>query len=252
MSWCAVGSIIHPSVEIRNITGVGDFGCTLDLKQIFSYIPHAYVNKEKKKRCDSKQYKKRLVANASSTRSQLLKPTKKNKQKTQQLSKSEREALLKKQRERLPIEAKYDPERFNGLILRILHPVKATVLLFRTGKVVCIGTKSLKELAEAGRYFTHILFMHGYQPVFSGFIVKNLVSSWTHSCRLNIEQLHNEHGGVYEPENFPALQHYIHNVTLLIFTSGKIVATGAKTQEELNAAHRDISSMLYSGMYNRK
>ena len=153
------------------------------------------------------------------------------------------------EKNRLPIEVKYNVERFKGLTLRILYPVKATVLLFHTGKVVCIGTKSLQQLEEAGHQFTHILILLGYQPIFSGFRVCNMVSSWSSGGRLNIEKLYTEQGGFYEPERFPAMQYYVNNVTLLIFYTGKVVATGAKRQEELNVAHEKISCILKAGDY---
>ena len=185
-------------VEIRNITGVGDFGCELNLEEIYAWLP----------KTDEKNKKNRL-----------------------------------------PIEVKYNPKKFKGLTMRILSPVKATAQLFHTGKVVCVGTKSLKELEEAGQRFSYILTLHGYLPVFKGFNVCNIVSSWSSGGRLNIEKLYTDHGGFFEPELFPAMQYYVGTVTLLIFHSGKVVATGAKRQEELNTAHEKISSILNVGEY---
>lgn len=268
-------------VAIRNITAIGDVGCILSLKQLYAYLPHAFINEKKQRRrttyeiseakkCmletrknnrevklmiqkEQRNFMKQLSKTERTAHKQMLRSEFKaqliKRKELQQLMKSERIIRLKKQKERLPIEVKYNEYRFNGLILRILYPVKATMLVFRTGKIICLGTKSLKELEEAGRYFTHILFMHGYQPVFSGFTVKNMVGSWSIDYQLNIQRLHSECGGMYEPERFPALQYYIDNVTLLIFTSGKVIATGAKRQEELNTAHRKFIDMLSSGVY---
>ncbi len=42
----------------------------------------------------------------------------------------------------------YEPEQFPGLIYRQKNP-KATFLLFRTGKLVCTGTKKLEEIYKA-------------------------------------------------------------------------------------------------------
>ncbi len=44
--------------------------------------------------------------------------------------------------------ANYEPEQFPGLIYRQKKP-KATFLLFRTGKLVCTGTKKLEEIYKA-------------------------------------------------------------------------------------------------------
>ena len=41
----------------------------------------------------------------------------------------------------------FSPARFPGLIYHTLHP-KSAVLLFRSGKIVCTGTKTLKEVSK--------------------------------------------------------------------------------------------------------
>ena len=42
----------------------------------------------------------------------------------------------------------YEPEQFPGLVYRIQEP-KAVALIFKTGKVVCTGTKNVKEIEVA-------------------------------------------------------------------------------------------------------
>src|SRR5437879_11888571 len=44
--------------------------------------------------------------------------------------------------------AEYEPEQFPGLIYRLKEPKTAT-LLFRSGKVVCTGAKSLEHVKKA-------------------------------------------------------------------------------------------------------
>jgi len=44
--------------------------------------------------------------------------------------------------------AEYEPEQFPGLIYRLKEPKTAT-LLFRSGKVVCTGAKSLEQVKTA-------------------------------------------------------------------------------------------------------
>ena len=43
--------------------------------------------------------------------------------------------------------AEYEPEQFPGLIYRLKEPKTAT-LLFRSGKVVCTGAKSLEHVKQ--------------------------------------------------------------------------------------------------------
>jgi transcription initiation factor TFIID TATA-box-binding protein len=42
-------------------------------------------------------------------------------------------------------ELEYDPERFPGAIYRVKEP-KTALLFFRSGKIVCTGAKSLKDV----------------------------------------------------------------------------------------------------------
>ena len=42
----------------------------------------------------------------------------------------------------------YDPEQFPGLVYRVRDP-KAVALIFKTGKVVCTGTKNVSEVESA-------------------------------------------------------------------------------------------------------
>src|SRR5205807_1762057 len=44
--------------------------------------------------------------------------------------------------------AEYEPEQFPGLIYRLKEP-KTAILLFRSGKVVCTGAKSLEHVKTA-------------------------------------------------------------------------------------------------------
>src|SRR5436189_5521234 len=44
--------------------------------------------------------------------------------------------------------SEYEPEQFPGLIYRIKEP-KTAILLFRSGKVVCTGAKSLENVKTA-------------------------------------------------------------------------------------------------------
>ncbi len=46
--------------------------------------------------------------------------------------------------------SEYSPEQFPGLIYRLKEP-KTALLLFRSGKVVCTGGKSMKQVNDAIR-----------------------------------------------------------------------------------------------------
>ncbi len=139
--------------------------------------------------------------------------------------------------------AKYNPDRFSGLTLRITSP-KATAHFFSTGKLVCLGTASLEQLQEAGKSFSRILILLGYNAKFTEFAVKNMVGSCDAGFRINLEELVDNYGGIFEPEMFPALQYSMDNITLLIFHSGKIIATGAKSKEAIDKVYDKILPVL--------
>ena len=44
--------------------------------------------------------------------------------------------------------AEYNPEKFPGLFLRIKEP-KSVVIVFSSGKLVCMGTKSIAQSKQA-------------------------------------------------------------------------------------------------------
>ncbi|MDI6640578.1 MAG: TATA-box-binding protein, partial [Methanocellales archaeon] len=44
--------------------------------------------------------------------------------------------------------ANYDPEQFPGLVYRTKNP-KAAALIFRSGKIVCTGAKSIEDVEKS-------------------------------------------------------------------------------------------------------
>ena len=45
-------------------------------------------------------------------------------------------------------DVEYEPEQFPGAILKLKHP-KASLLLFKNGKIICTGSKSEAEVKQA-------------------------------------------------------------------------------------------------------
>ena len=67
--------------------------------------------------------------------------------------------------------------------------------------------------------------------------------------KIKLEQLyHSDHQKFcdFNPETFPGLIYHLQKpkVCLLIFASGKIVLTGAKTREDINKAFKEIQPLL--------
>jgi transcription initiation factor TFIID TATA-box-binding protein len=135
-------------------------------------------------------------------------------------------------------DVEYNPERFPGLVMRILKP-KATVLVFSTGKMVVTG---LRHAEEAEKVVGEVLKrLKGAKiavanPVIT---VQNIVASGDlHTLiDLNMAAVVME-SAMYEPEVFPGLIYRMADpkAVFLLFSTGKIVCTGAKSKEDVARA----------------
>ncbi len=88
----------------------------------------------------------------------------------------------------------------------------------------------------------------GFDVKFTEFKVQNIVASADVGFAIRLESLSHKHVDFcqYEPEIFPGLIYRIYDpkVVVLIFVSGKIVLTGAKTREQIKEAYHRILPVL--------
>jgi transcription initiation factor TFIID TATA-box-binding protein len=149
--------------------------------------------------------------------------------------------------ERSILTVEYNPEQFPGLVYRLDQP-KVTALIFKSGKMVVTGAKSTKDLIEAVKKIVRNLKKHGI-PIYGRpkVQIQNIVASANLNVCVDLERaaltLENS---MYEPEQFPGLIHRMDEprVVLLIFSSGKMVITGAKREEEVYEAVNKIYEKL--------
>ncbi len=141
----------------------------------------------------------------------------------------------------------YDPEEFPGLILRLESP-RLTALIFNSGKMVVTGAKSTQMLIKGFKHIMRIFVRHGIIIVGKPKIqIQNIVASANLGVEIDLEKaaylLPNT---MYEPEQFPGLIHRMKEpkVVLLIFSSGKMVITGAKSEEDVQRAVYSIYEKL--------
>lgn len=137
----------------------------------------------------------------------------------------------------------YDPDQFPGLVFRLENP-KVTALIFRSGRMVVTGSKSTANLIKAVKRIIKVLMKHGVQLATKPRIqIQNIVASVILGGEVLLEKvaflLENT---MYEPEQFPGLIFRMEepHVVLLIFSSGKMVVTGAKSEEEVYLAVKNI------------
>ena len=142
----------------------------------------------------------------------------------------------------------YNPETFPGLILKIKKP-KISSLVFSSGKLVLTGAKSTNMVHEGVLQMIKILKTVGTtiteEPEI---IVQNIVASGHFNHRtinLELAALWLEHS-MYEPEQFPGLIYRLAEpkTVLLLFQSGNLVCTGAKTEEQVRQAVENTYNTL--------
>lgn len=132
--------------------------------------------------------------------------------------------------------SEYNPKRFAAVIMRIRQP-KTTALIFTSGKMVCTGAKSEDQSLEAAKNYSKMIKKVGFDNLsMDEFKIQNIVGSHDVGFRIKLEKLHMFWGSTYaqyEPEIFPGLIFKMREpkVVLLIFASGKIVLTGAKSRD---------------------
>ena len=136
----------------------------------------------------------------------------------------------------------YNPQKFSGAIWK--HG-GLTFLIFRTGKVVCVGGKHVSDVRKG---LSDLSEMLGDQM--SDFKVVNFVGSTSLGRRINLRCLYNllksNFSVSYEPELFAGLVVKMRSVTVLCFESGKLIMTGVKSEELFEETLKMMKRYVFS------
>ena len=155
----------------------------------------------------------------------------------------EKDVPLERMAATLP-NTEYNPEQFPGLVLKFREP-KTSALIFSSGKIVCTGAetfeqvrKSLDQIVEAvEKIDVHVEI----EPEIN---VQNIVASGSIGADINLNVLAMTLDNTeYEPEQFPGLVYKLDKAraTFLLFSNGKIVCTGTKSEEMV---HKSIDLLM--------
>src|SRR5271157_2013679 len=154
--------------------------------------------------------------------------------------------------------AEYEPEQFPGLIYRLKQP-KTAILLFRSGKVVCTGAKSMHEVEESIQTVAAQIKKGGQKINMHPKIeVQNIVASSDLESEINLNAIAVTLGLdriEYEPEQFPGLVCRIDEpkVVVLLFGTGKLVCTGGRKPSDIEVAVEKIAKELQdAGLLRRE
>jgi transcription initiation factor TFIID TATA-box-binding protein len=141
----------------------------------------------------------------------------------------------------------YRPEQFPGLVYRLKKPKTAT-LIFSSGKMVCTGAKSERQARKAVMKVVDELKRNGIVILGKPEIqIQNIVASAGLGGHIDLEKTtYSLKRTMYEPEQFPGLIYRMDDpkVVILIFTTGKLVVTGAKKEAEVPRAVAKLKETL--------
>ena len=150
----------------------------------------------------------------------------------------EKDIPLIKLAEALP-NTEYNPEQFPGLVMRIKDP-KTSALIFSSGKIVCTGARSMTKVKESIKKIIQSVEKIRIKITVTPQIkVQNMVGSGSIGMDLNLNSLAMElENTEYEPEQFPGLVYKLSGTraTFLLFSNGKIVCTGTRSETKLKEA----------------
>ena len=140
--------------------------------------------------------------------------------------------------------------RFPGLIFKMKKP-KITMLIFKTGKMVCTGGKGEDAASRAILRTAQKLRKGGINVTRKPEIqITNIVASATLNGVIDLDKLYSSEGIggniLFEPEQFPALIYRWESpkVIFLIFSTGKIVCVGAKKEKDIYKAIEKLRRKL--------
>ena len=144
-------------------------------------------------------------------------------------------------------DVEWNPDTFPGAVFRLKSPKTAT-LLFRTGKMVCTGAKS-EELARKAVAKVVTMLRKGKIKIKQDAIVtiQNIVSSINLGGKIRLEHAARTlPRSMYEPEQFPGVIHRMIDpkTVILIFSSGKLVCTGGKSEKDVYRSVNQLHAML--------
>jgi len=140
----------------------------------------------------------------------------------------------------------YDKSNFPGLVYRIKEP-KVAMLIFSSGSVICTGARKEEDVYVAStileKKLREIGVLLNKKPTV---VIQNIVASTMFEHCINLDVLSELPDTEYEPEQFPGLMYRLSEpkTVMLIFRSGRIVVTGAKSTQEAILAAKKTKALI--------
>ena len=121
-----------------------------------------------------------------------------------------------------------------------------TFILYKSGKIICVGGKNVCVLEEICKKVAKIV--NGLSRVYD-FEIKNLVGTLNLDAFLDLfataESIKSQNIRVcYDPELFAAIHVYTEKCLVILFHTGKVIFTGVKTTQQINEAWNLVKKYL--------
>jgi transcription initiation factor TFIID TATA-box-binding protein len=145
------------------------------------------------------------------------------------------------------IAVEYNPTKRNAAVMRIKNP-SSTAIVFASGKMIITGAKSEQLARRASLLYARAVQKVGYRVRFVGFKTHNFVGSASCGFHIRLEGIEHAymHSAKYEPELWPGLLFSMAEpqVRCNVFSTGKVMIMGAKTEDEVNEAFANLYPIL--------
>lgn len=159
------------------------------------------------------------------------------------------QTILFQRLEELPSDSyRYDPEKYHGAYILISG---GKVTLYRSGKYIIYGLKSLDQIDGAFKEFltitSPIIDCVAASDPASAPKVQNIVGMEDFGIPINLSRFVIAEGMEqveYEPEQFPGVVYRVEEGTALLFSSGKVIFPGFKELDAMAAFAAELKERI--------
>ena len=148
-------------------------------------------------------------------------------------------------------ETSYNPDQFPGISWKFNEP-KVAILILPSGRIVCTGASKPDDAENVIKKVVSRIKKIGFK-IKKDYTVEteNVIASADFKKEMHLSSIANglllQHVD-YEPKHFPGLIYRLEDqdAVLLLFSSGKLVCTGAKSVEDAKSAITTMEEKLSS------
>lgn len=147
--------------------------------------------------------------------------------------------------------ASYNPAEFNGLSVKYDED-KIALIVLGTGKIICTGAKTLEDAEKFIKKVADRIKKIGFS-IKKGYKleIENVIVTTDFNKEMHLSSISNglilQHVE-YKPDDFPGLIYRMDDLcaVLILFSTGKLVCTGAKSIEDATKAVKMMEEKLSS------